>query len=79
MKKSVKIFDNETGLETGAELVAQHIEKISKAIDKIDKSKASRKLIVALIQDDIKIGKHSIEAVLDSLDSLATWYLKVRK
>lgn len=77
--KSKKIFDDETGLETGVELVAQHIERISATLSKIESSRATRKLIVALLNDDTRLGKSQIDLILDSLESLERKYLKPKK
>lgn len=65
--------------EQSYEVMADAIVAMASAIKKIEKTRATRRLIVALIQDDCKLGKGLIETVLDSLDSLERKYLKPRK
>lgn len=76
MKKTMQIFDEETGEAVGVELVAQHIERIADSMAKLHKSRVTQRLIVALIADDTKLAKGTIECVLDSFYSLEKKYLK---
>lgn len=62
--------------EVSFEVMAESIERIGKALEAVKKTKASRKMIIALIQDDCKLGKGIIETVLNSYDQLAKTYLK---
>ena len=48
------------------EIMERSIVAIGDALSKINKTRVSRKLIVALIQDDTKMGKGLIETVLNS-------------
>jgi len=79
MKKTLRVIDKETGEEVGAEIIAQQIEEISKAMARFEKSRVTRKLLVALIHDDTKIGKNQIEIILDSFEFLERRYLKPKK
>lgn len=58
------------------EVMERSLVQISDSLSKINKTRISRKMIVALIQDDTKIGKGIIETVLNSFESLETQYLK---
>ena len=60
------------------EVMAGAIEHISKSMRAIEKSRATRKLIVALIADNSKLGKGTIEIVLNNLEQLEERYLKKR-
>lgn len=53
-----------------AEVIATEIQKISKAMEAIQNSKLKRRAIVALIQDQSKLPKRTIEIVLNNLEEL---------
>lgn len=54
--------------------LALQVHAISDAVQKLAKSGLHRRAIVALIHDDTKISKRSIEEVMDSLESLKKKY-----
>ena len=58
------------------EVLATAITQISDAMKKLEKSGLNRKGVVALINDDTKMGKGVIETVLLSLSNLAKTYTK---
>lgn len=58
------------------EVLATAIIQISDAVRKLDKSGLNQKAIVALVNDDTKLGKGIIETVLLSLRDLAKTYTK---
>ena len=60
------------------EIMAEAIERISRSMRYINQSRVSRKMIVALIHDNSKLGKRDIEIVLNNLDALEKNYLKPR-
>jgi UDP-N-acetylmuramoylalanine-D-glutamate ligase len=52
------------------------IVEISAAFKKLESTRLSKKLIVALIYDDTKISKSTISAILESYKGLEHRYLK---
>jgi hypothetical protein len=58
------------------EVLATSIVAISNAIEKLYASGLNRRAVVALIADDTKLGKGTIEAVLNSLLDLRKTYTK---
>ena len=58
------------------EVLATAITQISDAVRRLDKSGLNQKAIIALINDDTKLGKGLIETVLLSLRDLAKTYTK---
>jgi len=58
------------------DILATSITQISDAVTKLYDSGLNRRAIVALINDDTKLGKGAIEAVLDSLHDLRKTYTK---
>ena len=79
MGKSMKIIDEQTGEITGYEVVAQSIERISESIRRLEASRLTAKLIVALVHDNTKISKREIQVVIESLRNLDKTYLKPKK
>ncbi len=75
--KSVRLFDDE-GLEIGFELLAEDITKLSNAMERIKKTRISRKLLIAILHDDTKMTKGAIETVLDSLELMEKRYLNAK-
>jgi len=58
------------------EVLATSIVAISNAVKKLYDSGLNRRAVVALIVDDTKLGKGTIETVLDSLLDLRKTYTK---
>jgi len=58
------------------EVLATAIVSISDAVEKLYKTGLNRKAVVALIADDTKLGKGTIETVLSSLLDLRKTYTK---
>jgi len=58
------------------EVMERSLVQISESMSKINKTRISKKMIVALIQDDTKLGKGIIETVLNSFETLEAQYLK---
>lgn len=77
MRKVTVIQDEENPI--AVDVMASAIVEIGSAMKRISSSKLSRKALVVLIQHDVKLGIGTIEAVLDSLDSLESTYLKPEK
>ena len=75
MRKAIEVTKDAED-EIPFEVMERSIVEIGQAMARISKTRVSRKLIVALIQDDIKVGKGLIETVLNSLDMLEKRYLK---
>jgi hypothetical protein len=68
------VQDEESPVEK--DVLATAIVQISTAMKKLSKSGINRKGIVALVNDDTKLGKGLIETVLISLENLAKNYAK---
>jgi len=58
------------------EVLATAIVSISQSVDKLYKSGLNRRAVIALIADDTKLGKGTIDTVLSSLLSLQKTYTK---
>ena len=54
--------------------LADAVVAISKAMKRLTKSGLNRKAVVVLIADDTKLPRRDINAVLDSIDTLAEVY-----
>jgi hypothetical protein len=74
--KTKVVQDEETPVEK--EVLATAITAISDAVKKLEKSGLNRKAIIALINDDTKLGKGLIETVLISLRDLEKNYANPR-
>lgn len=61
-----------------AEVIASSIVQIADAMRAINSTRLNRRAIVALIHDQSKISKRTIEIVLNNLDSLEHDWLKPR-
>ena len=57
-------------------ILATAILKISDAAKQLEKSGLNKRAIIALIADDTKLGKGTINTVLNSLEDLAKNYAK---
>ena len=57
-------------------VLATAIVQISQAVEKLYNSGLNRKAVIALIADDTKLGKGTIDTVLSSLLSLQKTYTK---
>lgn len=71
----VKVIQNdEKPIER--EVLAEAIVRIGDAMKRLNASGLNRRAIIALINDDTKMGKGTIECVLDSLSTLSSTYCK---
>ena len=73
--KKAKIVQEE-GQEIPAEIIAQSIVNIAKSMEAIGKTRLTRKALVALIYDQSKISKRTIELVLNNLEAMEQVWLK---
>lgn len=64
--------------EIPAEIIATSIVQIAEAMKAINSTRLTRRAIIALIQDQSKLPKKTIEIVLNNLDALETDWLKPR-
>lgn len=62
-----------------AETIAAAIVKISESMRAISATRLSRKAIVALIHDQSKVSKRTIEIVINNLEELESFWLKPQK
>lgn len=72
---NIKIIKNQDKPET-REILAEAIVRIGESMEKLSSSGLNKKAIIALIQDDTKLGKGCIETVLESLTRLKGWYCR---
>jgi hypothetical protein len=72
--KLAKVVQDEVPVEK--EVLATAIVAISDAVQKLYKSGLNRRAVVALIADDTKLGKGTIDTVLSSLLDLRKTYTK---
>lgn len=61
-----------------AEIIAESIETIAKGMRKLNETRLTRRAIIALVHENSKIAKSTIEIVLNNLESLETTWLKKR-
>lgn len=61
------------------EVMASSIEQIGSALHKIEETRVSKKLVLALVKDHTGLSKAIIEKVLNSYEELEKTYLKPRK
>jgi hypothetical protein len=73
--KTAKVVQNDEA-PVEKEILATAIVAISDAVQKLYKSGLNRKAVVALIADDTKLGKGTIDTVLSSLLDLRKTYTK---
>jgi hypothetical protein len=73
--KIVKVVQDEKTL-VEKEVLATAIVSISDAVQKLYKSGLNKRAVIALIADDTKLGKGTIDAVLSSLGDLRKTYTK---
>lgn len=78
MKKIIKVVQDEENI-VPFEVMEESIVRISESLKKLSKTRVTNKLIVALIQDDCKLGKGIIETVILSMEQLEKNYLKAKK
>lgn len=71
----IKVLKNKEQPES-KEVLAEAIIRISESMEELAASGLNRKAIIALINDDTKLGKGCIETVLDSLTRLKGWYCR---
>lgn len=72
--KTIQVTQTEP--EVPAEVMAEAIVKISKAMEAISKTRLTRRAIVTLIHENSKISRCQIEIVLNNLDQLEKTWLK---
>ncbi len=65
--------------EVPADIIATAIVEIADGVKAVNSSRLTRKAIVALIHDQSKISKRTIEEVLNNLSSLEADWLKPKK
>lgn len=70
---------DENGMEMFPEIFIGTIEKISESIKKFRSTRATDRLVVALIADQTRMTKKEIQKVIDSLADLEKNYLKPKK
>lgn len=75
MRRPVKIIQDPTA-PVEREVLAQAIVNISKSFTKLTQSGLNRRAIIALISDDTRFTKGTINDVLTSLESLAKNYTR---
>ncbi len=73
--KSVIVKQNPEN-EIPVEVLAEHIERLSKVGAQLDASRLNRKAIVLLLHDITKVPKRDIEFILNALPRLKDFYLK---
>lgn len=78
MSKKIVVTKNEAD-EFAIEVMERAIVDISESLRRIEKTRVTRKMIVALIKDNIGYSKSVIETVLNSLENLEKNYLKGKK
>lgn len=71
----VKVIKNQDKPET-TEILAEAVIKIGESMDKLYSSGMNKKAIIVLIANDTKLGKGTIETVLDSLKTLKGYYCR---
>lgn len=64
--------------EVPTEVLAQHIEQISKAMSEINHGPLEKDTIILLIHDVTKLPRRDIKKVLDACEVLANIYVKPR-
>lgn len=65
--------------EVPAEVIATDISRIAEAMKVMNSTRLTRRAIIALIHDNSKLPKKTIEIVLNNLDSLEATWLKPGK
>lgn len=73
-----KVVQKENEEEVPAEIIAQSIVEISEAMKQLFATRLTRKAIVTLIHDQSKVGKATINIVLNNLQDLERDWLKPR-
>ncbi len=61
------------------EVLEQSIVSISRTLKKLDETRITEKLILALVKDDTGLSKNTVFIVLHSLRDLEKKYLKAKK
>lgn len=76
--KEVKVVQDPE-FEIAAEIIAESILKMQKAMDEMNGTRLTRQAIVILISHRSKLPQYQVELVLNNLDQLAaTWLKKVQ-
>jgi len=75
----VNIIQKPETEEIPAEIIAQSIVEIAKAMKKMDETRLTRKAIVTLISKQSGIGAGDINVILNNLESLEEIWLKPLK
>lgn len=76
--REVKIVQDQER-PVAAEIIAQSIVDIQKAMDALNKTRLTRHAIIILIQEKSKISRRDIELVLNNLDKLEKLWLKPKQ
>lgn len=74
--RNVNIVQKPDEEEIPADVIAQEIVKIAKAMQKLSTTKLKRDAIVALIHENSKVARKTIEVVLNNLEQLEKRWLK---
>lgn len=74
MPKKITVKQNDPPIP--AEIMADAIINIARAMREINNSRLKRETIVALIADNSKVAKTTIRLVLNNLDDLEDLFLK---
>jgi hypothetical protein len=75
MKQNVKITTEKETLPD-IEILAEHIEALSKVGEKLKKSRLNERTIILLLKDSTGLYGNQIQKVLDALPELKKRYLK---
>lgn len=78
-KKDVRVCIAPEEAPLGVEIMEKSILAIAEAMRAINRTRLTRKAIVVLIAAESKLGKGTIEVVLNNLDALEEIYLKPRE
>lgn len=73
-----KIIQQEGKPEVPTEIIAQHIEAISKGMKEINAGRLTKKAIIVLLQNITGMAQSEIKKVLDAQEVMANVFLKPR-
>lgn len=76
MKSKKVIITQEEDKEIPAEIIANSIVEIAKGMRVLNKTRLTRRAIVALIHEHSKVPRTTIELVINNIESLEEIWLK---
>lgn len=76
--KDVRVCIEDGDEPIAVEIMEKSILEIAAAMKRIEKSRLNRRALVVLISDQSKLGKGTVDIVLNCLDTLEETYLKKR-